>query len=269
MELQKAFSQMGARVKLVPPRNRFFTGNFSLNIRKDNKGEFFEVTQAPGAPLTMEVVDVQKDARHLLLMVRQPSFRPGLPDEKEKFLCGHDERQWFVAAVPNGSVSSVRTAMEALKPRLVQEAQARAGVKFKHRNRRRNSGFIRQGEWFFLPEPSFTPDPKLILTNEPLIRGRTGKPHTAQFLFRSGGEAVWVNHRFPNGLTQTQYAALLRRDSSAKNLPFTQRRRNMGVFVRGTIRHPDHATIQLGVWHRVVPNTETEAPSMRSVAFID
>jgi hypothetical protein len=31
-----------------------------------------------------------------------------------KFLCGHDERHWFVAEVPRGT--TVREAKEALKP---------------------------------------------------------------------------------------------------------------------------------------------------------
>jgi len=42
-----------------------------------------------------------------------------------KFLCGHDERHWFVAAVPGRGVSNVRTAMEALKPAAVRLESAR------------------------------------------------------------------------------------------------------------------------------------------------
>ena len=45
--------------------------------------------------------------------------------------------------------------------------------------------------------------------------------------------------------------------------------RNAGVYVRGRVRHSDHKTIDLGVWHRVLLNTETDAPSMRHVAFLD
>ena len=41
------------------------------------------------------------------------------------------------------------------------------------------------------------------------------------------------------------------------------------VYVRGRIRHPDHQTICLPCWYRVMPNTETEAPAMRHVAFLD
>ena len=45
--------------------------------------------------------------------------------------------------------------------------------------------------------------------------------------------------------------------------------RNPGVYVRGRIRHPDHATITLHGWHQVVMNTENESQAMRNVAFLD
>ena len=96
---------------------------------------------------------------------------------KHKFLCGHDERHWFVAAVPEAAaVSTVATAMEALKPFDVRRLQDRLAVKPRKRNRRRNEAFVRQGEWFFVPvASSFQPKKSLILTNEPLRRG-AGKP---------------------------------------------------------------------------------------------
>jgi hypothetical protein len=46
-------------------------------------------------------------------------------------------------------------------------------------------------------------------------------------------------------------------------------RRNAGVYVRGHVRHADHATIELHGWHRVLMNTEREAKAMRNVAFLD
>jgi hypothetical protein len=45
--------------------------------------------------------------------------------------------------------------------------------------------------------------------------------------------------------------------------------RNAGVYVRGRVRHADHATIELVGWHRVVMNTEGQARAMRNVAFLD
>jgi hypothetical protein len=47
------------------------------------------------------------------------------------------------------------------------------------------------------------------------------------------------------------------------------RTRDAIVYARGTVRHPDHATIKLDGWHRVVMNTEQKARAMQWVAFYD
>jgi hypothetical protein len=41
------------------------------------------------------------------------------------------------------------------------------------------------------------------------------------------------------------------------------------VFAKGAIRHPDHATIDLAGWHRVLMNTEQHARAMQHVVFLD
>ena len=46
-------------------------------------------------------------------------------------------------------------------------------------------------------------------------------------------------------------------------------RRNMGVYVRGRVRHADHRTIVLNDWHSVLMNTEVQAKAMRNLAFLD
>ena len=45
--------------------------------------------------------------------------------------------------------------------------------------------------------------------------------------------------------------------------------RDANVYARGRVRHPDHKTIFLNGWHRVLMNTENEAPGMRKVVFLD
>jgi hypothetical protein len=263
--LEKQFARMGARLKVhVRPtiRRSRFTG-FAVDIGKDGHGPFFDVTLGVDAERELEVLDIQPGQRHLLLLVREPD---GHREAKHKFLCGHDERDWFAAAVPQAS--TVRTAMEALKPQEVQAAQARKGLKARHRNRRHNAAFIRQGEWFFIPEPRMVVDKKLVLRHEPLARGR-GKPHWAEFLYRTGGETVYVSRDYPQGLTEPEYKALLARKPSAKREHWTTMRRNPGVWVQGTVRHPDHKTVKLNGWHRVLANTESQAPSMRHLAFLD
>src|SRR3954469_25837700 len=138
-------------------------GNVRLDVRGDREGEFFEI-RVPGPGSDVEVLDVRRTDRHLLLMVREGGV-------KHKFLCGHDERHWFVAAVPESApVGTVRAAKEALKPAEVQAVQARAGLRTEARNRRKNAAYRRQGEWFFVPAPGLKVDETLILRNEPITR---------------------------------------------------------------------------------------------------
>jgi hypothetical protein len=263
--LDTKFAKIGARLKVAarPGRRLRTDGLLSLDVLSDRRGEFFEIVEQPGAEVEVDVLDVQPSDRHLLLLVREGG-------EKHKFLCGHDERHWFVAGIPETApVGTVRQAKEALKPAEVQAAQARKGLRANAGNRRKNAAFIRQGEWFFLPVPDFVVDHKLVLPNEPLMRGNGGKPHWAEFCYRTGGENVYVSHRYPNGVTHDQYERILSNDPKAKKWNWRSMRRNPGVYVRGRIRHADHATVVLYGWHRVLMNTESESKAMRNVAFLD
>jgi hypothetical protein len=263
--LDLKFARIGARLKIAdrPARRTRTSGPISIDVQADRKGEFFEIMHQPGINADISVLDVQPADRHLLLLVRDNG-------EKSKFLCGHDERHWFVAGIPEAaSVGTVRQAKEALKPDEVRTAQAGKSLKAKACNRRKNAAYLRQGEWFFLPVAAMTVDAKLVLPNEPLTRGNGGKPHWAEFCYRTGGETVYVCSRHPNGVTVDQYKVLLAGASKAKAWGWRTMRRNPGVYVKGRIRHADHATITLHGWHRVLMNTENQSKAMRNVAFLD
>jgi hypothetical protein len=45
--------------------------------------------------------------------------------------------------------------------------------------------------------------------------------------------------------------------------------RDPELYAKGAVRHPDHNTIVLRGWHRVLMNTEQGARAMRHVAFLD
>ena len=262
--LAKKFTRMGARVKVTEATRRRGTTRrlVALDVQNDRSGEYFEIFQPPGSDAEVQVLDVQPKDRHLLLMVREG-------EEKQKFLCGHDERHWFVAAIPESApVGTVGQAKEALKPLDVRRAQARKKVRGKARHRRKNAAYVRQGEWFFVPVPGMALDESLVLHNEPLVRGG-GKPHIAEFCYRTGGETVYVCTRHPNGVTAAEYGRILSANPSAEKWGWSVMRRNPGVYVRGRIRHADHRTITLHGWHRVLMNTETQSRAMRNVAFID
>lgn len=268
--IQSKFEKLGARAKLRPlVQNRWrpVVGSVVIDIGHDRRGEFFDIQAEADADL--EVLDVKPKDRHLLLMVRQPAERPGLAHTKDKFLCGHDERHWFVAGVPErAAVSSVVTAKEALKPEFIRNLESGKKGKRKKRHRRKTDTFVRQGEWFFVRATGVVADEKLVLRNEPLRRGR-GKPHMCGFLYRVGGTTVHVCRQYPNGLTEKEYKTLLKRNTAASKWNWQIMQRDPTVFVRGAVSHADHATIHLDGWHRVAMNTENQSRAMASVAFLD
>jgi hypothetical protein len=259
--LERKFTRMGARLKVTEPVHQ--DGGVRLDVRTDGEGEFFEIIRGATAGEQVEVLDLRPADRHLLLMVRQDGA-------KSKFLCGHDERHWFVAAIPEAAaVGTVRSAKEALKPAPVQDAQARLGLDAAARNRRKNAAYRRQGEWFFIPAPDLRVSEKQALRAEPITRGNGSKPHWAEFCYRTGGQAVYVCPRYPNGVNERLYRHLLEHEPGSKNWGWRVMRVDAEVYVRGRIRHADHKTIKLSGWHRVLMNTENQAIAMRNVAFLD
>lgn len=252
--LERGFSRIQARLRVVDaPRD------FAVDIARDSQGELFELKLS--GETTAQVVDSRPDLRHLLLLVRNG------PD-KLKYLCGHDERHWFAAAIPaDEGLHNVEQALESLKPQAVRARQGK--LKPAARLRRKNDIYVRQGEWFFLPMPMMDVDDKLVLKNEPISRGGGSKPHLCQFLYRQVGEPVYVHDRFPQGLRESDYRTYLSKNKSAARWKWSLRYRSEGVFVRGMVRHPDHKTIYLRGWHQVFMNRENEAPGKDHLAFLD
>ena len=255
--LERRFTEIGARVKVEEGP---WLGVPQIDVRVDRRGEYFDLWFVDGEQeVELQVVDADRTDRHLLLLVRDG-------EAKSKFLCGHDERHWFVAAVPESArgVTGVASAKAALQPALVRLEAGR--LKRKDRFRRRNPAYLRQGEWFFVPTPWLQPDPAFVLRNEPLLRDR-GKAHIMELAYRTGGEVVYVSWRYPQGITEARYRRLS--ESRRRESGWTRMVRDPEVFAKGAVRHPDHATIVLREWHRVLMNTEHQAAAMQHVAFLD
>ena len=275
-DLNRFFSQMGARVRVIENapdtrpgqiRRTEVPPQIVLDIRRDKAGEFFEIRKAAGGEQDLIVLNVQPKDRHLLLLSRQFDGQ-GRIQAKQKFLCGHDERHWFVAAIPESEpVSTVRGAKLALKPAEVRQREEKLGISEKESFRRKNAAFIRQGEWFFIPAEELAVDRMRILLNEPLTRGNGGKPHWAEECYRSGGETVYVSVNYPAGISAGEYKRLA--DAERKRGNFRMMQRDAEVYVQGEISHPDHATLSLACWHRVLMNTENHSMAMRYLAFLD
>lgn len=263
-QIERQFARLGQRVRAEPNLGRDWRrpAGFSIDVERDRRGEQFLFRYDPHQWPELQVIDLRADLAQLLLLVRQSG-------RKDKFLCGFDERHLFTAAVPGAQVGSVGAAIEALKPGAVRAAQERAGLGLAERLSRRNAAFVRQGEWFFLPEPDLQVDRRLIRRNEPLTRGAGSQPHVCREAHRIGGVSVRVCSRHPAGLTDEAYVELINRDPQARFWGWTRMRRDPELYVRGEVRHRDHRTIGLSGWHRVWMNTEREAPASRHVVFLD
>lgn len=272
--LKLSFRRMGADIDIedmkTPETSRFRRRGsaFVIDIRNTKEGEKFLITGADLGREDIKILDIEPDEKHLLLMWRERET-----GTKHKYLCGHDERHWFVAAVPenpkSGAVKNVTEAMEALKPEAVKDRERQVGVKGHARRERHNEARKRQGEWFFIPVwNTFSIKSSPVLKNEPINRGG-GKPHLCENLVRSGGTRVWVCAKFPNGVTDSTYNKMMRRDKNAKSWLWTPRIADAKVYVKGKISHSDHATLFLDGWHEVLMNRENEAPSMRHMRFLD
>ena len=267
--LDKAFRKIGAQANVVIAQddivnNRWFSQStpVRLNVISHKGYETFEIAVRKDIldALELTILEVKPKDKHLLLLARQLDEK-GLAVEKHRFLCGRDEDHLFVASV--AAVSTVAAAKASLKPTLLTEQEV--GLNVAKRNRRKTKTFKRQGEWFFVPV-EVGASPLLVTTNEPLRRSNNNKAHVAQYAFRSGGESVMVCNQHPAALTLLEYEQLIESNPSARHWNWRQMKRDAMVFAKGKVKHPDHATIYLDGWHRVLMNTEVLA---ETVAFLD
>lgn len=282
--LEKSFKKMGANARISTVSRRTWpqqaAGDWlpddpliTLDVRRGKEGEYFDLRINPIIAGEVQVLEVQPKDRHLVLMAKQQVGNNRF--EKSKFLCGHDERHWFVAAIPeSASVTTVQQAKEALKPDSVLQKEIQTQVPTKEKFLHRNDAWKRQGEWFFVPADINVPA-WLVLKNEPFNRGR-GKFHYAEEAFRTGGRTVWVGRKnqilsdeeFQAKRSAWQGASRKDRDASMGG-GWAAMKADADMYVRGRITHTDHATLILEGWHKVVMNMESQARAMGNVVFLD
>lgn len=263
--IEKHFAKIGAKIKVaVRPivRNRDSSPRGSavaLDVIERPGNEFFEIRVREDVKdrLELSALDIRPKDRHLVLVMRLHDEEGNLI-QKNHFLCGHDERHFFIATV--APVSTVDQAKASLKPELIRDREI--GLNSRKKNRRKTKNFIRQGEWFFVPVEGLNPPEHLVHKYEPIIRtfirlpGARNKAHVAQYAYRRGGDQVWVCGKFPTGLLDHEYKELIKEQPVAAHYNWRRMLRNPTLYAKGTIRHPDHATIVLHDWHRVFLNTE-------------
>jgi hypothetical protein len=243
--LIKEFEEADIKLKLADRPKMFSTvrarvmedsTNFLMDLRTTNQntgyGQYIIIY--PGVDTNIEVLDVNKDFKQLILMIQEPErelkverrvFRHKLgkwvivtnkiknDPEIRHFLIGKDEGHLFVAQL-NKNVLTVQQAHKSMMPSKLRKKPA--------------TYYKRQGEWFFVPVNSFHIDEYDKVISNGLTVG-TGRAHFAE---------SYVVHK--------------------------------GIeYVKGTITHPDHKTLLLKDWHRVYSNNENRKQLTRGLKWID
>ncbi len=114
-----------------------------------------------------------------------------------------------------------------------------------------------------------------------MLSGARGgnKPHRAQEAYIAGGtmgyrvkvspkmvKSLGEREKLASGLTEQEKVLYIRQNPEARKWNWSRMTRNPELYVRGWVRHPDHKTIILHDWHRVVVNREVRG---RNVTFLD
>lgn len=286
--VKKKIEELGHRVVMRPlrfsgmttTRRRFSTLQptprpFVAGVSRDKKGEFFDIQVNENTKITL----LDTDGDHALLLFKTPNENPHQPPAKDRIMIGHDERQLFIAGIPDSAgPSTIFQAKESLKPIEVREFEKKIGVKDKQARHARGKKVSlkrrRQGDFFFIPKPDMEFTDEFINRKEPIGRN-IGTSHICEELVRTGGENIYTTT--PRSLdmkttyTEKEREELFKDNPKARNWGWIVRRGgdSMSVYVRGSIRHPEHATVILDVWHEVVSNTEFKSSAMSNITFLD
>lgn len=151
-------------------------------------------------------------------------------ENKRHFLAGMDESHLFVAQLPRPATTVWRAHL-ALRGDAVRVAEKGA-----------LEPTVRQGEWFLVDLP----------------------PQEARELAALAGKSLAPIQR-SRGIAEAGRIPRAGRQHVADEVLVVNDR----VYVRGSIRHPDHATVTFRTWRRAVPNTETVAVQPRGVLWVD
>jgi hypothetical protein len=270
--LAERFARAGLDLRLASSP---FTGNseiFALDIRRarahDVRSEHFLAWMGK-ADNTVQVQAIDKAERQLVLFVREArrSFTEDVPSwamsritapigssdwrrtvalraqVDPKSLVVRDDGTAVVERFTSGGGRHMLVGCDERQLFMCELPKACTSVKQAHEALRPKAvpkETIRQGEWFFVPATDRELDNiKLGLRGNHVVVRRNEAIN--RYIARAGKPHV-VDEILPFG----------------------------GVFARGGVRHPDHKTIQLRGWHRVVKNLEVvQARSILGGTWMD
>lgn len=168
--------------------------------------------------------DFRFDGRQLWAKTRTPA-------NVHHFLMGVDERQLFMCQLPRPA-SSVKQAMDSLKSPTVILAEGK-----------QLGRTLRQGEWFLLNPTS---EEEAVLKS--YLKGSLAVVHRKANVGQYAGRRSGKPH-VADELVQIRDAEqVLENGFRVRSRP--------AVFIRGALRHPDHETLKLGAWRKVILNNE-------------
>ena len=248
---------------------------FGMDIQRKTKGnwrnEYFRIWPG-GEENNIQVINVDKKTEQLVLMVHEKkqeftetvkkhsvaAFKPNdivrvlkngdaivrrhTSGNKRHFLLGVDERQMFIAQLPEAA-STVRQAHDRLKAPTVWLYEGKQAGRT-----------IRQGEWFFLNVDSAEQGKIEHAVKNGLVRL---KIDIASGI--AGRRVKFKNEHVAEELVIVEGTKLER------GLPIRER----DIFVRGSVRHPEHKTVSFKNWRKVIRNTESNEGRMSGVGWID
>jgi len=174
------------------------------------------------------------------------------PSRKRHFLAGVDERQLFICQLPR-AVSTVKEAHASLKSPTVVLAEGR------------NVRTVRQGEWFFLMPSDAELREIDAAIKKNFIKIETKCPIGPMAVVggvRGGGKRI--KQRGGNPHTADELVVLF-----GRTLEHGHPVRVHEVYVRGKVRHVDHATVSFSTWRKVIRNTEANEGRMDGVLWVD
>ncbi len=257
--IERKFEKIGVRATIRQMTTDSFRRHqrpLVMDVLRTAEGEVFDIQKTKNVELS--VLDAQSSQRHLLLLAENWVG-------SDQFLCGHDERHWFVAALPEGDdIRTVQQARESLKPGAVRRKERRGQGR-----RRKSDVYIRQGEWFFVPCPHASVAPGRIQQNAPLVRGPGSTAHICERMFLDG-EPEYMCDRYPKlAFYEWEYREVLKTRRKAKQWNWRRLPFKPDIYVRGWITHPDHNPLHLDEWHFVKMNTERQGSSLVRITYRD
>jgi len=210
-----------------------------MDIARARKNEHFRIF--PGASTNrIEVTTVDRSERQLVLLVHEPrrkfttTISASAPRDPRVRVIFEDRFRRIIELQTSESKRHFLCGMDEQHLFIARLPRAASTVSDAHRALRalevppslrlHKERVRRQGEWFFLP---ITADEERML-DAVAVQQNTGIAHAAN-IPRAGRQ------HFADEIAVTKH----------------------GVFVRGRVRHPDHRTLDVRGWHRVVPNRES------------